>query len=92
MCKCPIQNFFSFSVLYEQPTTTKKTAEKETKKQPKLRSSQKKRFLEARKNNRQRERERERKRERERERERERKRDSRERVEREGKRHRVLDQ
>jgi hypothetical protein len=45
VCKCPIQNFFSFSVLYEQPTTTKKTAEKETKKQPKLRSSQKKKIF-----------------------------------------------
>jgi len=65
VCTCPIQNFFSFSVL-EQKITLKKQPKKKPKKQPTKNnrncSSQKKkeRFLEARKNNRQRERERER--------------------------------
>ena len=59
VCKCPIQNFFSFSVLANtQPL------KKQPKKKPKN-HKKKERFLEARKKNRQRERERERERKRE---------------------------
>ena len=69
MCTCPIQNFFSFSVL-DQPITLLKNSRKRNqksnpKKQRTAPQKKKERFLEARKNNRQRERERERKRERE---------------------------
>ena len=60
MCKCPIQNFVSFSVL-EQKSSPKNDRN--------CSSQKKERFLEAQKNNRQRQREREREREKERKRE-----------------------
>ena len=60
MCKCPIQNFVSFSVL-EQKSSPKNDRN--------CSSQKKERFLEAQKNNRQRQRERERERERKRKRE-----------------------